>query len=293
MSQTLEGVERQLSSARDLQSVVRTMKALAAVSIVPYERAARALSEYFRTVELGLLAAVREGAMAPGGGERETTGPRGAVVFGSDQGMVGQFNDHLAANVVEGLGDEARGAVLWPVGERIHARLEDQGLSPRPSRRVPDSVAGVGPLVGDLLVEIEAARSAGDVAEVWIFHNRSRSAASYEPVSQRLLPLDARWLEEIGRRPWPTRALPEVIQGPRGLAASLVREYLFVSLFRACAESLAGENAARLASMQGAEKNIDELLARLQLRYHQQRQTAITEELFDVIAGAEALRGGR
>ena len=70
------------------------------------------------------------------------------------------------------------------------------------------------------------------------------------------------------------------------------REYLFVCLFQACAESLAGENAKRLASMQRAEKNIQELLDQIQLRYQQQRLDSIEEELFDVISGFEALAGG-
>jgi F-type H+-transporting ATPase subunit gamma len=70
---------------------------------------------------------------------------------------------------------------------------------------------------------------------------------------------------------------------------ALIREYLFVSLFRACAESLASENASRLAAMQRADKNIDELLEDLNRTFHRQRQNGIDEELFDVISGFEAL----
>jgi len=88
---------------------------------------------------------------------------------------------------------------------------------------------------------------------------------------------------------WPTGNLPEVRgEGAQTLRA-LVREYLFVSLFRACAESLASENASRLAAMQRAEKNIDELLEDLNRNFHRLRQSSIDEELFDVISGFEAL----
>ena len=73
---------------------------------------------------------------------------------------------------------------------------------------------------------------------------------------------------------------------------ALIREYLFVSLFRACAESLASENASRLAAMQRAEKNIDELLESLNRTFHRLRQSGIDEELFDVVSGFEALGGG-
>lgn len=72
---------------------------------------------------------------------------------------------------------------------------------------------------------------------------------------------------------------------------ALIREYLFVSLFRTCAEFLARENASRLATMQRADKNIDELLADVNGKHHRLHQVRIDEELFEVIAGFEALGG--
>ncbi len=71
---------------------------------------------------------------------------------------------------------------------------------------------------------------------------------------------------------------------------ALIREYLFVTLFRACAESLASENASRLVAMQRADKNIQELQEDLKRTFHRLRQSDIDEELFDVISGFEALR---
>jgi F-type H+-transporting ATPase subunit gamma len=74
------------------------------------------------------------------------------------------------------------------------------------------------------------------------------------------------------------------------LFSSLIQQYLFVSLYRAFAESLASENAGRLASMQAAERNIEDLLEELNSQFQQQRQSSITEELLDIVAGFEALR---
>jgi F-type H+-transporting ATPase subunit gamma len=73
---------------------------------------------------------------------------------------------------------------------------------------------------------------------------------------------------------------------------ALIREYLFVSLFRAFAESLASENAARLASMQVAERNIEDRLKALNAQFHQCRQTTVTSELLDIISAFEALKTG-
>ena len=79
------------------------------------------------------------------------------------------------------------------------------------------------------------------------------------------------------------------MQGGTATLRALIGEYLFISLFRACAESLASENASRLAAMQRAEKNIDELLENLNRTFHRLRQSGIDEELFDVVSGFEAL----
>lgn len=90
-------------------------------------------------------------------------------------------------------------------------------------------------------------------------------------------------------RKWPTKVLPMFTMEWDKLFPLIVRQYVFVSLFQATAESLASENASRLAAMQGAEKNIDDVLSELKLQFHQERQMAITDELLDIVAGFEAL----
>jgi F-type H+-transporting ATPase subunit gamma len=293
VSETTASLRRKISSAGDLQSVVRTMKALAASNIGQYENAVRALSEYYRSVELGLSICFRTSAPAglkTEGERRSTAGSVGAVVFGSDQGLVGRFNDVVADYAIKSLAILPGDSRVWAVGERVHARLTDAGLPPTGLFAVPNSVKAIAPLVGQILVESEARHSQGAVTELHLFHNQPTSGAVYTPVSQRLLPLDESWRRDLAKLPWPTGSLPEVIGGGATTLRALIREYLFVSLFRACAESLASENASRLAAMQRADKSIDELLENLNATFHRLRQTAIDEELFDVTSGFEAQR---
>jgi F-type H+-transporting ATPase subunit gamma len=158
---------------------------------------------------------------------------------------------------------------------------------------VPNSVRAITPLVGQIQIESEAHQAKGEYAGLWVFHNRPLSGALYEPVSQRLLPLDAQWQQGLAKVRWPTENLPEVMGGGTATLRALIREYLFISLFRACAESLASENASRLAAMERADKNINDLLEQLHRTFHRLRQSGIDEELFDVISGFEALVGSR
>jgi F-type H+-transporting ATPase subunit gamma len=158
---------------------------------------------------------------------------------------------------------------------------------------VPNSVNAITPLVGQIQIESEAHRAKGQYARVYVFHNRPQSGSLYEPVSQRLLPLDAKWQQGLAEVRWPTRNLPEIMSGGTATLRALIREYLFISVFRACAESLASENASRLAAMERADNNIDELLENLHGTFHRLRQSGIDEELFDVISGFEALAGSQ
>ncbi|MDO9617331.1 MAG: F0F1 ATP synthase subunit gamma [Pseudomonas sp.] len=300
MTTTLTALRRQIGSAGDLKSVVRTMKASAASAIGQYEQSVAALADYARTVELGLAVSLR--AVDPHGAQRQAPNTTGddavvhAIVFGSDQGLVGRFNEVVVEHALAGLppaADAKTAVTVWAVGERVQARLVDAGIALEGSFAVPGSVELITQLVGQILLTIQLpddpAMSAMPRATLLLFYNRP-SESGYGPVSQRLLPLDTAWQRGLASQTWPTAQLPEVLGNPAQTLQTFIREHLFVSLFRASAESLASENASRLAAMQRADRNIGELLQALQASFHQLRQASIDEELFDVIAGFDALQ---
>lgn len=345
MSDTTENLRRKIKSATDLQSVVRTMKALTASSIGQYERSVEALADYYRTIELGLHACIPRdavplygvsdtgessglvssspepsnlvssslGSYSPElsnsessnsessslGAPHAMSGSKGrrspvvnAIVFGSDQGLVGQFNDVVADFAFAKLSQSLqlnRPVKVWAVGERVQARLIDLGLADVGLYSVPNSVAAISPLIGQIIIDNQTGHGNALVSNLQLFYNRPLAGSIYEPISQQLLPLDEAWRTRLVSLPWPTKSIPEVIGGRATALQPLVSSYIFVSLFRACAESLAGENASRLAAMQRAERNIDELLEDLNGNFHRLRHSNIDEELFEVVSGFEAL----
>jgi len=286
MSDTLANLRRKINGAVKLESVVRTMKAVAASSIGQYEAAVHALADYERSVQLGLSVCFRQSGLTP---PRRSSSAKvaGAIVFGSDQGLVGQFNEAMAEFVEKTLGAVSEEKKVWAVGERIYGRLADAGLTMAGQFAVPSSVNAITSLVGQLQIAVEAQEIG--YATVDVFYTKLVSGAQYEPVSQRLLPLDAQWQKDLVKIRWPTKSLPELCGSQETTLRVFVREYLFISLFKACAESLASENASRLAAMQRAEKNIDSLMTDLNRTFYRLRQSSIDEELFDVIAGFNAL----
>jgi len=292
VTDTTASLRRQIDNAADLQSVVRTMKAIAASSIGQYEKSVRALAEYERTVELGLGVCLRTiGPVTSRVSRRArvSASTANAVVFGSDQGLVGRFNEAVADHAIAALAGLPGTPGVWAVGERVHARLVDAGLAPVGRFAVPASVNAIAPLVGQILTDSQRLGRQDVDSQLHVFYNSRASGPTYASVSQQLLPLDDDWRCQRAEVPWPTKNLPEVMGGGTATLAALIGEHLFISLFRACAESLASENASRLAAMERADKNIDELLDELRGSFHRLRQNGIDEELFDVISGFEAL----
>ncbi len=287
--QTLEGLKRKIVTVNDLLSVVKTMKSLAALNIRTYENAVASLGEYERVVTLGWR------SLIPGRVRLPRLSPGGLCllfVVGSDQGMCGQFNE-AAADQARATADEQRAqgreVLVWTSGERIRAALEDQNLAPARHFSLPGSLPGISEQIGALLQAYAQLHQKGQSVRFYLTHNHIRGQSSYEPETFQLFPFDMAWLEQLGGEGWPGRCIPLPGPGVERLFRDLLEQYLFIALYRAFALSMAAENAARLAAMQAAEKNIQELEENLQAGYRETRQNAITEELIDVVSGFVAL----
>lgn len=291
---TLESLRRKLAGAGDLKSVVRTMKTMAASNIGQYESAVNSLGDYYRTVTLGILAFFSEQDINLKNeaitSKKTDSKSICAIVFGSDQGLVGPFNDSLSDFVSNSLQEFPGEKEIWVVGERIQFRLMDLGFKVTKLFSVPNSVNAITVLVREILIKSLENFETENMKEYYLFHNQPKPPTGYKPVMQKLLPLDKKWVHVLGVQKWPTKNLPQVVGGKGSTLKALIREFLYVSLFKASAESSVSENSSRLAAMQRAEKNIDEMLDDLGNKFHRMRQSAIDEELFDLISGFEALK---
>ena len=290
--QTTESLKRRIKSAGDLLSVVKTMKALAAVSIRQYQKAVESLDDYNRTVEMGLQIVLKEHMGATTQRKGETIKRLGVIVFGSDQGLCGQLNEQISVFTLDHFketGVKKENRKVLAVGARVADYVEDAGQPVDELMATPSSTAGITPLVQEIIMVIEEWHFRQNVDHFMLFYNDYISGSNYHPYKVQLLPVNRDWLKDLSRKKWDSKSLPIFRMDCNKIFSSLIREYLFVSLYRAFAESLASENASRLASMQNAEKNIEEQMQDLHVQFHRTRQMTITEELLDIVAGFEAL----
>jgi F-type H+-transporting ATPase subunit gamma len=293
---TLENLKTQIGTIDLLQSVVRTMKTLAAVSMRQQEKAIQTLSDYSRTIDMGLSILLNQGAGEIVEQLPVPNGRLGAVIIGSDQGLCGRFNEQVVSFALEKLpnqeSEESRRHILC-VGRRAQMYLAESGARVDGVISAPVSVTGIIPAVNSLLVTIEEWNVQLGIERVVICYNRLLAGTTCRPEILHLLPFDSDRLREFASRPWPGTTIPLYTMDRNRLFSLLVRHSLFATLYRVLAESMAGENASRLASMQAAEKNIGERLEELNLRFRDLRQGAITEELLDIVAGFEAMTSRR
>lgn len=291
--ETLETLRRRLDSVEDMQSIVKTMKVLSAVSIRQFEEAAASVDDYMRTVEMGFQIVLRDTPIAQVVPRHADSDGRAAfVVFGSGHGMCGRFNDQMAAFADDRIAESHRRRhQLVVLGHYIRDNMVAEGRHVDGELELPQSVSGITNSVQEMLLDIDRWRRAEEVEEVFLLYQRPTAGMSSEPEIQRLLPIDRQWLLQFKEREWPTNMVPTYRTEGGTTVTALVREYLFVSLYRAFADSLASEHASRLASMQRAERKIDERWEELHRKYHQERQRKVTEEVLDVMGGVLAAVG--
>lgn len=288
--EALERLRQRLDTIGDLGALVRTMKALAQVNIQQAEHAAHAVQMYLRTVELALRALTLPAMRPPPPPGIAPGAPQGLIVFGSDHGLCGRFNEDVARHAIDRIA-QARltGATVrvLAAGARAAACLAGAGEAPEEVLAIPATAAGAADTVRALLTRLDAWQ-AQDVARVSLCHNRPVTTARYEAVSQPMLPVDLRSIATVCAG-WPARGRPMYTMARAPLLAAAMRQWLFVVLYRAAAESLAAEHGARLAAMRAAERSLAERDAELTTEFRRRRQEQITAEMLDVVSGYETI----
>jgi F-type H+-transporting ATPase subunit gamma len=261
------------------------MRNLAAVYVRRAESTLQATRPYAKIVETALDQALTH--------LTETAAPQQAhesavaIVFASDQGLCGTFNE----KVVDKLWEFRRTQTPFPVmvvGLRGRALLRQRGVEPDFAVPAPTSLEGITAQVRDISRQLFDFISDRSATGLYFVFNRYVSMGSFEETVIQVLPPDrSRLSPEDMNAEFPYDPLLTML--PEELLEALVDEYFFIQLFQALLESHASENGARLAAMTAASTNIEKRSGEIRKHYRTARQEAVTSELLDVVGGAEAM----
>lgn len=302
--QTLEGLKKRIKTTSSLKDIVSSMKTLSAVSVGQYEKSTRALQNYSDIIEKALQAVLRD-TNIPDLKKSSKHQKVIAVLIGSDQGLVGKFNKMIVNHAFDYFKQNEinkEDITLIVAGKSLSSKVLAEGWNVNTLFSMPSSVKMMISVAKKIILRLTELHiegkdeddtylnfSKGDL-KVLLFFNRKVSSSSFDQDMVQLLPVDTEFLKKIKKRKWDDNQIPMYNFDEAGLFSSFIRQLLFVNVYKAISQSLSAEHFTRMMTMQNAEKNIDEHLEQMNLEYQQRRQTEITDELLDVVTGAEVLK---
>jgi F-type H+-transporting ATPase subunit gamma len=295
-------VRNRISSVKNIEKITAAMQMVAAARLRRAEQRIEALRPYASAIRR----MTREAADAAGYvprlpilAEHDPVKNVGLLLVAGDRGLAGGFNSNIVrAGVAAGREHEAggRNPVYFASGRRPASSIRFRGLE------LADSFTGFTdrPAYADarrIAERLIAAYVDNEVDQVDVFYNGYISPISQVVRRETLLPLqqatvledDSEAEEEDGEDKPRHRAEVEYEPGPDDILERLIPDYIEVSIFRALLESTASEHGARMTAMRNATDNAGELIEDLTLQMNRARQAEITQEIMEVVAGAEGV----
>jgi F-type H+-transporting ATPase subunit gamma len=291
---SLESLQKRIKTTEDLRDIVGMMKTLSSVSILQYDEASASLKGYRRNITDAFHALIKRGNIPPSSfNTLHKTGKTLVILIGTDSGLVGRFNTELQRKAMTDLADAhipLSDTLFIGVGKRVIGLLSSRKVNLFAKYAISNSIKTVNSLAGTLIIKIYEAIQKEKVASVYVYYHKREPAGQTSLEKTKLLPSDKNAYERLRQKKWDTNNVPLITMPPQKLFEALIKEYLMIELCSMLTYSLSAEHHTRMVNMQNAQKNIDESSEKLNLEYQQKRQDAITEELIDVVSGAEAIK---
>ncbi len=303
----LKDVKARIGSVKNNQPLTRAMEMVAAARLRRAEQRIAALRPYAGAIRR----MTRQAAEAAGNvpnlpilNEHDSEDTIGILLVTGDRGLAGAFNSQIVrAGLRAGLEYEQGGksTVWFASGRRGVSSLNFRGREPKGAfTGFTDRPAYAN--AREIASELVAAYVDGEVDRVEIVYNRYVSPLTQEVTRETLLPLQQATIleggEGLGGRAGGEQdesedtghhALVEYEPDPEEILERLIPAYVEISIFRALLESTASEHGARMTAMRNASENAGDIIKDLTLEFNRERQAAITQEIMEVVAGAESL----
>ena len=286
---SLKDIRKRIDSVKRTQKTTSAMKMVSAAKLRRSEDNIRQATPYakeLKSVVSSLSTRFSGEEQDTGFGRlfRDTGGKRtGVILVTTDRGLCGGFNANLSKVLVQQLADEdvesAEFVILGRKGNDFFKKTSHKILANHTGTQPGKQLGLVREIVSDFTRRFEA----GELDQVNLAYNHFFSVISQVPVIEQLLPINPLETETVDER--------EIIfePSPEDILETLLKKYVQNQVYVSWLDTIAGEHAARMTSMDAATKNAGEIIDKLQLHYNRTRQAAITSELIEIISGAKSL----
>jgi F-type H+-transporting ATPase subunit gamma len=285
----LKDIKSKISAVKKTKQITKAMNMVAAAKF----KAAQQRMENFRPYAIKFMDVMSSLALRVSTDSHPLLAVRDpkkirVICMSSDRGLCGGFNTNLikaTERFVKTKRAEGKDVALVPVGRkgRDYFRKKMPVMNERSDALAKFTMSLAVQISDDIVPPFVAS----EYDELYLIYNEFRNVSVQRPSVVRLFPLPTVGTEEEVS----ADARLDYIYEPSEevLLDKLLNMYVHVLVFRALLETSAGENGARMAAMDNATKNCDELITSLSLKYNKARQSAITAELMDIVGGTEAL----
>ncbi len=286
---SLKDIRKRIDSVKRTQKTTSAMKMVSAAKLRRAEDHIREATPYAQKLKsiVSSLSTRFEGEeqdVGFGSLFRNSSGKRtGVILVTSDRGLCGGFNSNLSKALLQQLVDEgvdcAEFAIFGRKGNDFFKRTPHKILVNHAGSPPDQHLILVNEVVDDFTKRFEN----GELDQVLLAYNHFVSVISQVPVIEPLLPIKPIEKETVDKR--------EILfePSPEEILQTLLKKYVQNQVYVSWLDTIAGEHAARMTSMDAATKNAGEIIDKLQLHYNRTRQAAITGELIEIISGAESL----
>ena len=284
----LKDIKRRIGSVKKTQQITRAMRMVAGAKLRRAQTAIEAGRPYADRMRdtLGEVSRAQKDAEHPLLAPREEIRNVELVVVTSDRGLCGGFNANILKHSARQIAEHrkaGRGVSITTAGKKARDYYKRRFAEQMGGDYPQESWVQYGQAVA-IARRVSERFESGEVDEVVLVFSEFVNAMTQTPRDVRLLPFSAPGSDED------EEALPyEIEPDPEALLKVLVPRAVEVEVYRALLENQAGEHAARMAAMESATRNTEELIDSLTLQYNRARQAAITRELVEIVSGAEAV----
>ena len=286
---SMRDIKRRKDSIQSTQQITKAMKLVSTVKLQRARSRAENARPYFdkmyETIQSILAKSERldHPFLTGSGSERKAV-----IVVTSNRGLAGGYNNNVTRLIVDS-GWRKEDVDIYGVGRKgvetlarrdYHIVSDDSEVMNAPS--FADAAA-----IGEKVLD---AFAAGEIGEIYLAYTKFKNTVVHVPTLIKLLPVDVEEKQEAGKQT-KSETLMNYEPGPEEALDLLIPKYINSTIFGAFIESAASENGARMQAMDAATSNAEEMISTLSLVYNRVRQGAITQELTEIISGAEALNG--
>ncbi|WP_457622650.1 F0F1 ATP synthase subunit gamma [Persephonella sp.] len=271
-------IELKIKKFDDIRKIVISMKSIASLNLQKAQHIITSLRDYESEITDSLLKIL---SFFPDLSLSFSKGKKAVIVYGSDQGLCGLFNEKIGKEVLSKFLEDPDLAGFIAVGKKLDDIISEKKLKTFTSPIDYDSIYSYASELIDFITNLYVTEK---IREIYVAYNQFSGIGKFRPTVKKIIPFEIK-KKNFYRYP------PVVDTDPAQILSDIIIEYIFANIYRSYLESFLSENGVRLMNMDNASKSIEKNIKKLEIERNYFRQEEITDEIQEIISAYRVITG--